>query len=212
MSRAKAEFELSAQSGVIAAATAADAKLFVWRSPLTLADGSANVRGQRVRRIEAFLVPESPPSAGNQVLGIRCSRVASITANASGGTDLSHPTTDANKAYRAVGPDPGPNERTAGQDPVSVLQSGNVMIATTGALTNAATAATHSFAWAQTLEAVAASRAQGAQLIWQPSHEASRQEKGAVLKPDQGFYILLNATLAAGCTARLFVRVSWVEL
>ena len=211
MSRAKIEYQLSAFSGVIAAGTAANSPLFAWRCPLLLADGSTNGRGQKIRRICAKVRPITGPTAA-QLVTLEARKLTAMTANFTGGTDLSDPTAP---AYRVIGPDPTPRERLTGTDRASVLQAGNVRIATTGTLSSAGSPVINGFpfAWNAIREAAAATSTinTGFDMVWTPSDEASRGEKGLVLTGDTGFILRNPDALGAGLTLALYVEVAWEE-
>jgi hypothetical protein len=207
----KAELHLSAHSGVIAASLAANSVLFAHHNPATLADGSTNRRAQRLK----MLIAKWRTITGytvEQELSLAAYEVTSFdSADYTGGTDLSHPTTDANKAYRMLGPESGLPERRSGVDTQSVLQSGNVRIASTAGLSHAGTPAikTHPFAWNSWLElATGATIQRGAvDMVWTPSVEGQNNQKGLMIYPDKGFVIRNPIALGAGGTGRLFVEL-----
>jgi hypothetical protein len=206
----KLEFNLSAHSGIIAASLAANAVLFAWRNPTTFANGDANTRGQRLKQLFIKCRTVTGYTAAQEIsLGAYEVSVFGVTGvDYTGGTDLSNPAS--NPAIRALGPDLGP--RPAQE---TVLQSGNVRIASTAGLSHVGspTIATHPFAWDSSFElAAAATVHEGAfDVVWTPSMEASDHKKGLMLYPGKGFVIRNPIALGAGGTVRLFVEAFWEE-
>lgn len=210
----KAEYSLSAFSGVIAATLAANAVIAAWRNPPTLADGSVNVKHQKIRLINAYMA--ILPTATAQEIGVQARLISlfgSGPADFTGGTDLSNP---AAPAYRLIGPDPGGRDRNpAATGPAVVLQSGNVRIATTVALTEPAGTSTKE-AFPFKFNGANTSATPGdftsASFAWLPSFEAIDMGKGLVLPPGTGFCIQ-NGPVAFGAatTARLWLEVLWSE-
>jgi hypothetical protein len=137
------------------------------------------------------------------------SAFGSPAADYTGGTDLSDQA-GGTDAIRRLGADLGPPPKQT-----SVLQSGNVRIATTAALTHGGspTIKTHPFAWDSWFELAAASTVQegGFDLIWTPSLEGSEKHKGLLLHPGNGFVIRNPIALGATGTGRIFVEVFWEE-
>lgn len=212
---AKAEFHCSAHTGIIAASLAANSVLYAHHNPSTLADGSDNRRAQRLKMLIAKWRTITGYTAG-QELSLAAYEVTDFDGeDYAGGTDLSHPTTDANKAYRVIGPDSGLPVGRAGLDPPSVLQSGNIVIATTAGLTHggAPVLKTHPFAWNSYSElAAAATVSKGAfDVVWTPSIEGQNNNKGLLLYPGKGFVLRNPIALGAGGTGRLFVETIWEE-
>lgn len=207
----KAEFSLSAHSGLIAGAVSADSVLFAWRNPPTLSDGATNVVGQRLkllvvkhRTITGF------PTAQEVAWGAyEVTRFGSSPADYTGGTNLSDQAAGTD-AIRRLGPDPGPKNAQT-----SVLQSGNVRIATTQGLSHAGTPTirTHPFAHDSHFELAASSTVQeGAfDLVWSPSLEAVEGRKGLLFLPGTGFVLRNPIALGASGTCRIFVEVFWEE-
>lgn len=211
MNASRAEFQLSAKSGVIAGAVTADSVLFAWRNPPLKANGDTNTLVQRIKRVEfAWVTLTGFPSA--QEIALEARLVTSFGTppiNYSGGTDLSDQTGTAH-AIRRLGPDTASNPKQ-----LSVLQSGNVMIATTGALTNANTPiiATHPFLWAANWElAAAATVTQGRFAgVFQPSFWAMQSGKGLELSAGTGFVIRNPVALGGTGTGRMWVSVFFEE-
>src|SRR3569832_1459872 len=158
---AKAEFSLSARSGLFAGSAFADSVLFAWRNPTLLVNSDANSRGQRLKMLVAKLRTVTGfPTA--QEIGLSAHYVSAFgspSADYTGGTDLSDQfAASPTDAIRRLGADIGPNPKQP-----SVLQSGNVRIATTTALTapgSAPTIKTHPFAHDSWFELAAASTTQ----------------------------------------------------
>lgn len=210
MNASRPEFQLSAKSGLIAGAVSANSALFAWRNPPTKANGDTNRLVQRIKRLEVVcLTLTGFPTAQEIALEARyVSSFGTPAINYSGGTDLSDQTTT--NAIRRIGPDTASNPKQ-----VSVLQSGNVEIATTGALTNANTPviATHPFFWAGNWELAAAATVQQGRFagIWTPSLSAQEAQKGLELIPDTGFVITNPIALGSTGTVRMFVSVFFEE-
>src|SRR5688572_7317261 len=211
--RSNVEFQLTGLTSSAVGTTSANDVLFVWRNPLLLADGSNNPRGQKISKIAARLHTIAGPTAQQEV-ALALHKVTAMTANFTGGTDLSHPTTTANKGYRVLGPDPARVGLLSGQDQKTVLQAGNVQISN-AAISSAGSPVveTFPFAWDAVTEPVTATAVvrSGVNLVWTPSAEGSDDERGLVLKPDTGFVLRTPVALGAGYSGRLFVQVFWCE-
>lgn len=208
---ARAEFNLSARSGLIAGVVSADGVIFAWRNPPTRLNGETNVVGQRIKMMiaKARTVTGFPTA---QEIALSAHSVAvfgSPVADYTGGTDLSDQAAGTD-AVRRLGPDVGPKPLQQ-----SILQSGNVRIASTAALTHAGspTIKTHPFAsdsW-QELATSATVQEGGCDLIWTPSPEGSQNCKGVIYPPGAGFIVKLPIGLGATGTIRAFVEVFWEE-
>lgn len=210
----RAEFNLSAASGLIAGAISADGVFFSWRNPPTRLEGSTsqtNERGQRIKMLSCQLRTVTGfPTAQEVVIAAHYVSVfGSPVADYSGGTDLSDQA-GGTDAVRRLGADPGPKPAQ-----LSVLQTGNVRISSTAALTHAGspTIKTHGFARNSYFELAAASTVQegGCDLIWTPSPEGSAHNKGLILQPGAGFILKFPIALGATGTVRAFVEVFWEE-
>lgn len=207
----KAEFNLSAHSGLIAGSVSANGVLFAWRNPPTLSDGSTNVIAQRVKMlvVKYRTVTGFPTAQEVSLAAYYVSAFGSPAADYTGGTDLSDQA-GGTDAVRRLGADLGPKPLQT-----SVLQSGNVRIATTAALSHAGspTIKTHPFAWDSWFELAASSTVQegGFDLIWTPSLEGSEKHKGLLLHAGTGFVIRNPIALGATGTCRIFVEVFWEE-
>lgn len=210
----KAEYSLSAPSGVLAAGLAANAVIFAWRNPPTLADGSVNVKHQKIRLLNVYLQALTSNTAQEISIQARLiSLFGSGPADFSGGTDLSNP---AAPAYRLIGPDPGGRDRNpAATGPAVVLQSGNVRIATTVALTEPAGTSTKEafpFKFNGANMAVTIGDFTSASFQWLPSFEGIDMGKGLVMPPGTGFCVQNGLVALQGTnTARLFVEAFWSE-
>lgn len=202
MSRSQPVFHLAAKSGLIAAATAANSVLLAWRNASATAV-------QYLHRLEVRAQTVTGFSAAfeNAIEALDVSSFAG--ANYSGGTDLSHPTTEANKAYRRISVDALSRPKAE-----SVLESGNIRIATTAALTHAGSPviATHPFAYDSIGELVTGATIPLGRLLllWeQPVINDVRVPRA--LLPDAGFVIRNPVATAAGGTLRLFVSAVFSE-
>lgn len=202
MSRSQPVFHLAAKSGLIAAATGADSVLFAWRNPSATAH-------QKLHRLEVWVQTVTGFSAAFEN-ALEARDVSSFAgANYTGGTDLSHPTTAANKAYSRISVDAllKPKAET-------VLESGNVRIATTGALSHAGSPviSSHPFALGSIGELITGDTIPKGRygFVWeQPVVNDVRVPR--VLLPDAGFVLRNPIATAAGGTLRFFVSVLWSE-
>lgn len=201
---------MSARSGLVAGVVSADGVLFAWRNPPTLLDGSASRVGQRLKMlvVKARTVTGFPTAQEIALSAHVVSAFGSPAANYTGGTDLSDQTTA--NAIRRLGPDPGPKPQQ-----LSVLQTGNVRIATTGALSHAGspTIDAHPFASDSWNELAAGSTVQtgGCDLIWTPSPEGSDHCKGLLMLPGTGFLVRVPIALGATGTIRLWLEAFFEE-
>jgi hypothetical protein len=211
---ARAEFNLSARSGLIAGAVSADGVLFAWRNPPTRIEGTTTVTntvGQRLKMLvcKARTVTGFPTAQEIALSAHSVTVFGSPVADYTGGTDLSDQAAGTD-AVRRLGPDIGGKPQQQ-----SVLATGNVRIATTAALSHAGspTIKTHPFASDSWLELVAVSTVQqgGCDLIWTPSPEGSDHCKGLLYLPGSGFIVKVPVALGATGTLRLFVEVFWEE-
>lgn len=208
----RAEFSLSAHSGVIAGALAANSVLFAWRCPPTLASGEPTTIGQKIKQliVKTRTLTGFPTAQEIATGAYEVSAFGATPADYTGGTNLSDPATAANYAMRLLGPDLGPKPRQE-----SVLQSGNVRIATTAGLSHAGTPTIAAFPFAHDSHwelAAAATVQQGAHdLVWTPSVEGSAEKKGLIVYPGKGFVVRNPIALGATGTIRIFVEVFWEE-
>ena len=211
---ARAEFNLSARSGLVAGVISADSVLFAWRNPPTLVTSETNSRAQRLKMLvlKARTVTGYPTAQEIAFSAHYVSAFGSPAADYSGGTDLSDQfAASPTDAIRRLGADIGPNPKQQ-----SVMQSGNVRIATTAALTapgSAPTIKTHPFASDSWFELAAAATVQqgGCDMIWTPSPEGSDHCKGLLLQPGTGFVIRNPIALGATGSFRLWVEAFWEE-
>ena len=211
---ARAEFNLSAASGLIAGAVSADGVFFAWRNPPTRLEGSTSVtneRGQRLKMLACQLrtITGFPTAQEIAISAHYVSAFGATPADYTGGTDLSDQA-GGTDAIRRLGADVGPKPHQE-----SVAATGNVRIATTAALSHAGspTIETHGFARNSYFELAAASTIQegGCDLIWTPSPEGSAHDKGLILQPTTGFILKFPIALGATGTVRAFVEVFWEE-
>ncbi|HEY6506753.1 MAG TPA: hypothetical protein VIY56_01990 [Vicinamibacterales bacterium] len=211
---ARAEFNLSAASGLIAGAVSADGVFFAWRNPPTRLEGAASVTNERAQRIKMLCcqlrtVTGFPAAQEVAISAHYVSVFGSPVADYTGGTDLSDQAAGTD-AIRRLGADPGPKPHQT-----SVAQTGNIRIATTQALAHAGspTIKTHGFSRNSYFELAAASTIQegGCDLIWTPSPEGSAHDKGIVLQAGTGFILKFPIALGATGTVRAFVEVFWEE-
>jgi hypothetical protein len=212
LSHIRSEWHLSAKSGVIAASLAANSVLFHFRNPALKSDGiTENTVKIRLKLLYVKWRTITGYTSG-QELALEASQVTAfgaVPADYTGGTDLSHPSTEANQAYRYLGPDPWPTTVA------SSLQSGNVSIATTAGLshTQTPTIKTHPFAWDsyRELDTGAAIPRGAFDMVWTPSLEGSLGGKGLRMDPGTGFVIRNPIALGAGGTGRMFVELVYEQ-
>lgn len=202
MSRSQPVFHLAAKSGLIAAATAADSVLFAWRNPSLVAVQFLHRLEVRVQTVTGFSAAFENAIEARDVSSF-------AAANYAGGTDLSHPTTEANKAYRRISVDPMIKPKAE-----SILESGNVRIATTVTLTHAGSPviASHPFAYGSVGELITGDTIPRGLpgFVWeQPVVNDVRVPRA--LLPDAGFVLRNPIATAAGGTIRLFVSAVFSE-
>lgn len=201
----RVEFHVSGLSGVVAASLAADSVLFAFRNPPTRADGGDNFAAIRLKRLVAKWRTIAGYTASQEVsLGaFQVSAFGATPADFTGGTDLG-------TSVRIFGPDTAPKPIQA-----TLIQSGNIRIASTAGLSHAGTptVAAQPFAYdgANELAAAATVAKGGFDLVFQPSDEGVDRSKGLVLIPTTGFVIRNPVALGAGGTGRLFVEAYWEE-
>jgi hypothetical protein len=202
MSKSQPVYHLAAKSGLVAAATAADSVLFAWRNPSSTAY-------QFLHRLEVIAQVVTGYSAAFEN-ALEARDVSSFaSAQYTGGTDLSHPSTAANKAYRRLDVDAllKPKAET-------VLASGDVRIADTGGLSHAGSPviASHPFAFGSVGELVTGDTVPRGKpaFVWEATEVAGVLVPRA-MGPDAGFVIRNPIQLGAAGTLRLFVSVLWSE-
>lgn len=190
-SGASQRFHLGAKSGVIAAALAANSALFAFRQPLS------TIRVDIERLI--FKWETLAGFTAEQEISFEILPVTSFAGtNYAGGTDLSHPSTLANKAYISL---------TGG---VSALATGNIMIATTTALTHAGPSlATHPWMSGSFSELASAVTVHNGfvELI----HSVGENVPPWPLFTDEGFIARNTILHGAGGTGRVHVEMVWTE-
>lgn len=215
----KAEFHLHAVSGIIAASLGANGVLFAFRNPLTTQAQQTNPRGIRLKRAIAVWSTIVGAAAEAEV-GLSMTEFVDLTGDYTGGTDVSHPTTDANRAYRALGPDINPAPSNAGTVTIinpgnpSVMVSGSARIAATIGLTPASpTINVHPFAQRTEMEAVAAATVlhRIVETRFEPTFEGSMHNKGKIFLPGSGFVIRNPIATPALLTGRVKVELIWEE-
>jgi hypothetical protein len=198
-------FRLAATSGLITGTSAGDVA-FAFRNP-SLAASPVAMRllflALKWRTVAGF--------TSAQELALAAHIVTSFgLANYTGGTDLSKP--DTNPAYLNTGLVVDSTYSYTTPKTKSVLASGNVRIATTGALTQGAapTVQSQPFAWEAFSELAAAATVQKglADIIYAPDRDFDHKlDFGA----DAGFVVKLPIALGAGGTGRLSVEAIWAE-
>ncbi len=198
-------FHLGAKSGVIAATVSG--VVFAWRNPST-------THKQYLQRVRFTLSAVANPTAV-ALAEMQMNLQSVFSANYTGGTDISIAATTAVRArildtQRIV---------ASSQVPSSVLATGNVRIADTGALSAGGgdVIDTHPYIWtAQTYPAVATAQAVPPLILeWKnPSQGLDHEDPthGCIpLAADTGFNLTLPTALAAGFSAKLGVSIDWLE-
>lgn len=189
-------FRLAATSGLITGLSANDV-MFAWRNP-DLLQFIAEIR-VKWRTVAGFTAAQEMAVAAHLVSSF-------VAANYSGGTDLSDPAS--NPAY--IRCDEGFGASLSKATDKSRLVSGNVRIATTGALTHAGSPVIQSqpFLWDGFAElASAATVHKGrADMVYAPS-----DQRELPFGADGGFIVRAPIALGAGGTGRLSVEVCWYE-
>lgn len=213
----KAEFHLHAVSGLIVA-TAANSVLFAWRNPLVTQAQQTNPRGMRLKRAIATWLTTT--SSTQSEVGLSMTEFVDLTGDYTGGTDVSHPTTDANRAYRVLGPDINPIPSNAGTTTVinpgnpSVMVSGSARIALTAGLTPASpTINTHPFAQETDIDLAVATAVPLLKVVtrFEPSFEGSEHCKGKIFLPGTGLVVRNPIAIPASMVGRVKVELIWEE-
>jgi len=199
----KAEFNVTGVSGLIATGLAANSVLFALRVPTTLANGEANIRGMRLKRLLAKWRTVAGFTVAQEVSGgaFEVSAFGATPADYTGGTNL---------VPRKLGPDLGPKPAQE-----TVFQAGNISICTTTGMAHAGvpTVATQPFAYdgaSELDQGTAATRGQYT-ASFAPSSEGTDGAKGLLFYPGTGFIIKNLVLHGAGGTGRLFVDCVWAE-
>lgn len=192
------QFRLAATSGLITGLSANDV-VFALRNPSSSAVLLVTDLRARWRTVAGFTAAQEMAVAAHLVSSF-------ATANYTGGTDLSDPSS--NPAYSRR--DAGFGASLTDPSTKSSLASGNVRIATTGALSHAGAPViqSHPFLWDGFAELAAAATVHKgrAELVYDP-----RDEGPLLLGSDAGFIIRAPIALGAGGTGRLSVEVCWAE-
>jgi hypothetical protein len=202
MSKSVPTFHLAAKSGLIVAATAADSVLFAWRNPSTTVVQRLHRLEVRARTVTGF------SAAFENALEAR--DVSSFAAaNYTGGTDLSHPTTAANKAYSRISVDPMLKPKAE-----TILATGNVRIATTAALAHAGAPviASHPFLYDSFGELITADTVHKGfyDMVWDAPF-VNGEFVPRAYGSDAGFVLRNPVQLGAAGTVRFWVSVIWSE-
>ncbi len=176
-------FHVAGVSGLVTGVTAGG-HIFAFRNPSTKGLCLSRVR-VRVRTVAGF--------TGAQEFALGLFKLTAYDANHSDGTSLGDAIESRDLPRKT-----------------SELTGANIIIATTGALTqnSSPTTATHPFAWDAFSELAAAATVHKGRLDidWR-----APDFKGWPLKTDEGFCLAPTVTLGAGGTARVEVEVDWYE-
>lgn len=195
-------FRLAATSGLITGTSAGDV-VFAWRNPSTTKMQRLLYLALKWRTVAGFTAAQEMALAVHVVTSFGA-------ANYTGGTDLSDPASS--PAYLNTGLVLDSTYSYTTPKTKSVLLTGNVRIASTGALSQGAapTVQSQPFAWDAFSELAAAATVHKgrADIVHAP-----RRDFGFELDfgSDAGFVAKLPIALAAGGTGRLSVEVVWAE-
>lgn len=206
-------FHLCARSGVIAGAISQDGVLFAWRNSMTNRMQFLEALTVKWRTITGF-----PTEQEIALSVLPVTAFGASPANYSGGTDLSNYTGgSAVTATNGIRPR-SKDKNNPSLDLRSGLETGNIRIATTAALTHAGspTILTHPFiADGFTELAANAALPRGfLDLFWEAPRRGDAQidyEGLQPIPPGQGFIITVPVALGATGTGRLTVEADFVE-
>lgn len=205
-------FHLGCTTNVITA-LGTNAPMFAFRYP------SGVSRRIYLQRVACQVMSQTNPATARREFGIEMRMVDGMTANPTGGVDISDPTTS-NYAIYAVSHDVQ-RIRDADRQPTSILAASNVRVSSTAALAFApGTARTMPFIGRSTNAPVATAEAQGAiecnvSFEWKPvlaqmSH-LDPLEGCLPLFGDTGFIISAPVGLADSLAVRGHIEVDWLE-
>lgn len=206
-------FHLSAKSGIIAGAISANGVLFAWRNAITNKHQFLEALTVKWRTLTGF-----PAEQEIQIAVLPVIAFGASPANYAGGTDLSDYTGgSAVVATNAITPR-SKNRRDQALVLRSALETGNVRIASTAALTHGGipTIATHPWMADSTIElAAGASIRRGfIDVFW----EAPKRGDALVdyeglwpIPPENGFVVTVPIALGATGTGRLIVEADFIE-
>lgn len=207
-------FHLCAVTGLVATSGANGALLAV-RLPL---NAPRRVYFERVR-LRAMMT--TPPTA-TQEFALQMHEVSAMTANPTGGTDLSDLTGAgaANYAIRATYRDVQ-RTRISDQIPTSVFAAGNIMVATTTALTVTGAARAQPFLRGHDIARLPADIAAGAPWMnlfaeWSPQIARSEYTDPIggclpIVVDDTGLVVSTPVAIGAALVVRACVELEWLE-
>jgi hypothetical protein len=201
-------FHMGAVSGLVAT-LAADNPVFAWRKPTgTLCD-------QYIERIRIKCMVTTPPGTA-QAFALQVHKLTAMTANFSGGTDLSDPA-GANNAIQVTTLD-RLRVREADQIKASILAAANVEIASTGTLTSAGAPVIKAQpfmvvgGFANTTAIGGSTEFEGE---WTPALSRVMSQTPVdgcfPLLDDEGFIIRAPFAIATALVVRFAVEVDWFE-
>lgn len=206
-------FHLSAKSGIIAGAVSANGVLFAWRNSITNKHQFLEALTAKWQTLTGF-----PTEQEIRLDVLPVTAFGASPANYTGGTDLSDYTGgSAVVATNAIKPR-SKNRKDQGLVLRSALETGNIRIATTQALTHGGspTIATHPWMTGGFIELAAnAAIPRGfLDLFW----EAPKRGDALVdfeglwpMPPENGFIITVPVALGATGTGRLVVEADFIE-
>jgi len=206
-------FHLSAKSGIIAGAVSANAVLFAWRNSITNKHQFIEALTVKWRTLTGF-----PTEQEIQLAVLPVTAFGASPANYTGGTDLSDYTGgSAVVATNAIKPR-AKNRSNQALVLRSALETGNIRIASTGALSHAGspTIATHPWIADGFVELAAnAAVPRGfLDMFWEsPRGKDHTVDYEALwpMPPENGFVITNPIALGATGTGRLYVEADFIE-
>lgn len=206
-------FHLSAKSGLIAGTVTADSVLFAWRNSITNKHQFLEALTVKWRTITGF-----PTEQEIQLAVLPVTAFGGTPANYSGGTDLSNYTGgSAVVATNAIKPR-AKNRADQSLTLRSQLATGNIRIATTGALSHGGSPTIATHPWMVDGFVELASNAAVPRGFLDMFWEAPRNSEDIVdyealwpLPPENGFIITNPIALGATGTGRLIVEADFIE-
>lgn len=195
-------FRLSAKSGLITGVTS-DAVVFAHRNPSSSVVQELVEINLKYRTVAGFTAAQEMSLEGRWVTAF-----GSPAANYTGGTDLSNPAS--NPAFVNLNVPLGANYSYNDPRTKSVLASGNVRIADTGALSHGGspTIKSQPFAWDNFSELASAATVHKGFFDW---HWRPSNENEGKLAENAGFVVRAPIAMGSGGTGRFQIDYVWIE-